>query len=251
MVKTGNIVSALLAVFLLVGSLQADSTFVRKSGDPFTGQIRTEGEVLPVRARDFSHLGSATADSNSKGQSPKSVSRGDGFRRSLLLPGWGQMSAGNDTKGYIFLGVEVALIGGLIGSYFYSKWTEEEYQSFARQYGGVTGKHPHQFYVDAGNWTDNRSYNDKRLQERDFEALYTHPNDSWFWESDSRRREFKSMRIASDLAGQLIVFMAGGIVINHIASAIDAARNPSDAPRVTLLPSATPEESRVTLSVRF
>ena len=38
--------------------------------------------------------------------------RGAAFRRSILLPGWGQITTGRETRGYFFMGAEVALIAG-------------------------------------------------------------------------------------------------------------------------------------------
>lgn len=151
--------------------------------------------------------------------------QGRAFTHSLLLPGWGQFDAGKKTKGYVFFAAEVLLWGSLIGHNIYSNWLEEDYKGFASQHASVRGDHPHQFYVDIGNWLDERSYNEQRIRDRDFESLYTAPEDRWRWDSDQNRAAFKSQRIASDKAGRMIIFMAGGIVLNHLASAIDAAKS--------------------------
>ncbi|MDP8228303.1 MAG: hypothetical protein P9M15_02485 [Candidatus Electryoneaceae bacterium] len=150
--------------------------------------------------------------------------RGKAFRKSLVLPGWGQISSGNKLKGYIFLGAETALIAGAIGYQMYGNWLEDDYTDFAGHHAGFVGDRSHQFYVDIGNWLDRQSYNEQRIRDRNFDALYNNPADDWQWDSDENRRHFKAMRISSDRSKQLVIFMVGGIIINHLASAIDAAR---------------------------
>ena len=152
---------------------------------------------------------------------------GKAFRRSLILPGWGQLTNGNKLKGYIFLGVETALIAGAIGYQMYGNWLEDDYTAYAGQHAEVVGDRSHQFYVDIGNWLDRQSYNEQRIRDRNFDALYINPDDDWRWDSDANRRHFKAMRISSDRSQQLVIFMVSGIIINHLASAIDAARGTS------------------------
>ena len=56
---------------------------------------------------------------------------------------------------------------------------------------GVSGGHGHDYYVDVGNWMTVDEYNERRLQERNFDALYTAPQDRWAWDTDAHRAEME------------------------------------------------------------
>ncbi len=171
------------------------------------------------------------------------------FLKSVLIPGWGQISTGRTVRGYIFLGAEVALIAGYIGFQARETWLKDDYITYANQHANLIGDHPHQFYVDIGNWLDQRSYNEQRNLERDFEALYPRPTDTWSWDSDDNRAHFKSMRIASDISGRLAIFMVGGMIINHLASAIDATHLQDRVGQISIEPTSNADGLMV--GIRF
>ncbi len=150
--------------------------------------------------------------------------RGKAFLKSILIPGWGQISTGRKHTGYAFLTAEALLISSVIGAQMYASWLEDDYIAFAKQHAGVRGDKEHQYYVDIGNWLDRRSYNERRLQDRNYEALYTDPRYDWTWDADASRAYFKDLRIKSDSAGQISVMLIGGLLLNHLASAVDASR---------------------------
>ena len=81
----------------------------------------------------------------------------------------------------------------------------------------------HDYWVDLGNYSDMASYNDEHLRFRDMESLYAE-NEGWDWNWDSKenKNSFEIMRIRSDVLAMTGKFIIGGIVVNHILSAIDA-----------------------------
>ncbi|MFC2149949.1 hypothetical protein ACFLQV_00450 [Calditrichota bacterium] len=145
------------------------------------------------------------------------------FKRSVLIPGWGQLSAGKKIRGYTYLAAEIALIGSYLFLKRQSGWLEDDYISYARQYADVNGSHSHQFYVDVGNWNTTQEFNEQRLRNREFDNVYRSPQDQWRWTSEENRHFFDSLRLDSDRASQTATLMIGGLFLNHLISAVDAS----------------------------
>jgi len=181
---------------------------------------------------------SARAANSSTGSKSENQNSGKGITslKSLLIPGWGQISNGNKLKGYAFLGAEVALITAIFTYRAYSGWLEDDYKAFAMQHAAISQDNGHLWYVDIGNWMDNTSYNEQRLRDRQFDALYTRPAEEWHWDTDGNRREFKSMRIASDRMEQNALLMTGAIILNHLLSAVDASGKTKEKQSFSLMP---------------
>jgi len=144
--------------------------------------------------------------------------------KSLVFPGWGEYSLGNQIRGRIFVLSETTLFLAILGSHFISKRQETEYRAYAAEHAGISpvGK-DRQFWVDVGNYSSLLAFNEEHLRWRDFNALYE-DNDTWTWSWDSNdnRERFENMRIASDSWMLRSSFFIGGVVLNHIVSAIDA-----------------------------
>lgn len=149
---------------------------------------------------------------------------GAAFLKSLVVPGWGQHSLGRTNTALAFLGTEVVLIGGMLTLNSYGASVRDDYRALAAVHAGVTGGHGHDYYVDVGNWLSVDDYNAQRLRERDFAALYTDPADYWRWSTDADRAVMEAKRIKSDRAFNSVLYLVGGVVLNHIASAIHAGR---------------------------
>ena len=144
--------------------------------------------------------------------------------KSLILPGWGEYSLGNQIRGRIFVLSETMLLLAILGSYSVSKRQDTEFKAYAAEHAGISpvGK-DRQFWVDIGNYSSLLAFNEEHLRWRDFNALYE-DNDTWTWSWDSNdnRERFENMRIASDTWMLRSSFFIGGVVLNHIVSAIDA-----------------------------
>ena len=144
--------------------------------------------------------------------------------KSLVLPGWGEYSLGNQIRGRIFVLSETTLLLAILGSYSVSKRQDAEFRAYASEHAGISpiGK-DRQFWVDIGNYSSLLEFNEEHLRWRDFNALYE-DNDTWTWtwDSNDNRERFENMRIASDSWMLRGSFFIGGVVLNHIVSAIDA-----------------------------
>ena len=144
--------------------------------------------------------------------------------KSLVFPGWGEYSLDNQIRGRIFVLSETVLLLAILGSYSVAQRQETEYKAYAAEHAGIDpiGK-DRQFWVDIGNYSSLFLFNEEHLRWRDFNALYE-DNDTWTWAWDSgnNRERFENMRIASDSWSLRGSFLIGGVVLNHIVSAIDA-----------------------------
>jgi len=144
--------------------------------------------------------------------------------KSLVLPGWGEYSLDNQIRGRIFVLSETVLLLASLGSYSVAQRQEIEYKAYAAEHAGIDpiGK-DRQFWVDIGNYSSLFTFNEEHLRWRDFNALYE-DNDTWAWawDSSNNRERFENTRIASDSWRLRGSFLIGGVVLNHIVSAIDA-----------------------------
>ena len=173
--------------------------------------------------------------------------------KSLGLPGWGEYSLDNQIRGRIFVLSETVLLLAILGSYSVAQRQETEYKAYAAEHAGIDpiGK-DRQFWVDIGNYSSLFSFNEEHLRWRDFNALYE-DNDTWAWtwDSSNNRERFENMRIASDSWRLRGSFLIGGVVLNHIVSAIDALylSKISNIQETVVSPNYNPHSDKMELSL--
>ncbi len=157
---------------------------------------------------------------------PEKKSVGLAALYSLLLPGMGELYAGGFSSGRYFLAAECALWLVYAGFDVYASSTRTDARSFAGVHAGVNpaGKND-QYYVDIGNFMNIDEYNQKKLRDRDLTLVYDPAAGyAWQWDSDASRANFKDMRIRSDQVFNNMRYVGAAIIVNHVASAINAAR---------------------------
>lgn len=146
---------------------------------------------------------------------------------SLLVPGMGEYYADGFGSGKYFFIAEGVLWLTFATLDIQGNSLRDDARSYAVAHAGINpaGKND-QFYVDIGNFLDTQEYNDKRLRERDPIRLYDPAAGyAWRWDSDAARAEFKVTRIAGENVLNNRKFVVLGLVLNHIVSAINAARS--------------------------
>lgn len=146
---------------------------------------------------------------------------------SLVLPGLGEYYAEGFGSGKYFAIAEGVLWLTFATLDIQGNSLRDDARSFAVTHAGIipVGKND-QFYVDIGNFQNTQEYNDKRLRERNPNRLYDAMGGyGWAWNSDAARAEFKETRIAGENVLNNRKFVVLGLVLNHIASAINAARS--------------------------
>lgn len=217
MVKNGLIFAATAAAILLTIASSVDSLAAK----------------LPSRGLDLAGATPSNLPADSLGATPQlklnaildaelKSRQMRAFTRSIMVPGLGQLGEGRKAVGYLFLGAEGIIIGTLVGLRIHANRLEDDYLTYAHEHAGVPSDREHQFYVDLGNWMNTDGYNEQRLRDRDFEAMYRTQEDRWQWDSDANRRSFKRMRISSDEARNNATIAVGALLLNHFISAIEA-----------------------------
>ena len=145
---------------------------------------------------------------------------------SLVVPGMGELYAGDFSSGKYFLMSEGLLWLTYAAFEVYGNSVRDDARVFAVANAGVNpaGKND-QFYVDVGNFMNVAEYNDKKLRDRSPSLVYDPAAGySWQWNSDAQRQTFRDLRVHSENMFNNKKFVAAAILINHVASAINAAR---------------------------
>ena len=145
---------------------------------------------------------------------------------SFLLPGMGELYAGDFSSGKYFLIGEGALwiTFGIFDGRGNALQRDARTLAVARAGVNANGKND-QFYVDIGNFNSVEEYNEKKLQDREPQKLYdAAAGYGWRWTSDADRATYRNQRVASDRAFENGKFVLAAVLVNHLASAINAAR---------------------------
>jgi TM2 domain-containing membrane protein YozV len=145
---------------------------------------------------------------------------------SLILPGMGELYTGGFSSGKYFLMAEGVFWLGYISFDVYGDLLRSDARAFAAVHAGLdpSGKND-QFYVDAGNFPDTYSYNDKKLRDRTPQKVYDVSAGYWWrWDSDQSRATFRDQRIRSETMYNNRKFVGAFLLLNRLASAINAGR---------------------------
>lgn len=144
---------------------------------------------------------------------------------SLLLPGMGELYAGNYNTGKYFTIAEGVLWGTFAGMKYYSNWQKDNYLAYATSEGGVSvqGKDD-DYFASIGNYMNIEDYNHEKELERDYASVYSEKTDYWNWKDDNQRKEYRNIWRSSEQASNNLRFVVGAMIINRVISAINAAR---------------------------
>jgi hypothetical protein len=143
---------------------------------------------------------------------------------SILLPGMGELYAGNYSSGKFFTIAEGVFWGTYVGINTYSNWQKDRYHSFAVSNGGVNvaGKDDG-YFANIGIYTDVNEYNDYMSKSGEFDKMYNTQQNYWKW-TGTDRKTYRAMWTAGEQSHNNLRFVVGALVLNRIASAINAAR---------------------------
>jgi hypothetical protein len=145
---------------------------------------------------------------------------------SLLLPGMGELYAGGFASGKYFLLAEGILWLTYAAVDIHAGSMREDARVYSVVHAGVdrSGKDD-QFFVNVGNFATVDDYNDKKLRDREPDLVYNPANGyNWRWDSEASRLTFRDQRVASEDMFNNRKFVGAALLVNHVASAINAAR---------------------------
>ena len=154
----------------------------------------------------------------------KSLSKA--FFYSLLLPGLGEAYVGHTDYTKIFLTTEILGWGLLIRNFLQVQWRTEDYENYAIQHAGINNQgQDAQYWIDIGKYDNIYEYNEQRRRDRNVDAIYGESGKYyWQWDNRDNRLYYDLKRIQTREIEQMEIYYIGGIVLNHLVSAINALR---------------------------
>lgn len=143
---------------------------------------------------------------------------------SLLLPGMGELYAESYSSGKYFTIAEGILWGTYIGINTYGSWQKNRYKSFAASNGNVEieGKDD-DYFATISEYLNIEQYNNEKALERNFADMLDENLYFWNWTNEDRKA-YRSMWLSSEQAFNNLRFVVGALIINRIASAVNAVR---------------------------
>jgi hypothetical protein len=155
---------------------------------------------------------------------PKKKNTGLAILYSLLLPGMGELYAESYESGKYFTIADGILWGAYIGINTYGNWQEDRYRSFAEANASVNlqGKSD-EYFSTISEYLSIEQYNNEKALERNFDDMLDENKYYWNWSSEDRK-EYRSMWVSSEEAYNSLRFVVWGLIINRVASAINAVR---------------------------
>lgn len=150
---------------------------------------------------------------------------GLGIIYSLLLPGMGELYADAYDMGKYFTIADGILWGTYIGMSSYTSWQEDNYKSYAAVNAGVDNSNKDaDYYATIGEYSNIESYNDQKALERNFDEMYNEQVYFWKWQTSEERETYRDMWLSSEQTSNDLRFIVGGLLLNRVVSAINAAR---------------------------
>jgi len=150
---------------------------------------------------------------------------GLGILYSLLLPGMGELYADAYDMGKYFTIADGVLWGTFIGMEVYSNWQKDNYQSYAAANAGVINNNKDdEYYSTIANYKSIYTYNEEKALERNFDQMLDPEVYFWKWNTTDERQNYREMWTSSEQTSNDVRFVVGGLILNRVASAINAAR---------------------------
>ncbi len=147
------------------------------------------------------------------------------FWRSLLVPGWGQHYVAG--TGGRFLAAEIIFWGGYMGFERLGDIRRDQYRTYAAEHAAARpGGKGRAYFDDLGFYQSRLEHNQfARYEDGPAAELYPLGRDFfWEWDQDASRERYRQLRNASSHAGRQALYMTGLVVVNHLVSAVHAAR---------------------------
>jgi len=186
---------------------------------------------------------------------------------SAVLPGTGQLYAGNQSKAGIFFATEAALWFGKTRFDAEKKWTENTYKKYAVTVAGADPNTSSSKFNVMQGYISSDAYNQEIiLKARNYfllvqndpesyqqylaENLYT-GNETWDWQTEENRLQFKDMRNRRQKYIIYSNFAFSSLLINRLISVIDAAKTTKNYNRHHVYAIPEPDGKGITLNYEY
>ncbi len=144
---------------------------------------------------------------------------------SFLLPGMGELYAGDYSFGKYLTIVEGGLIVTLLGFDRYANWLQDDARNFAVVHAGANIAGKDDTYFNAlGDFDNVYAYNQEILRERDVNTFDPNAGYYWQWDNSANRNTYRELKVSSDERFNDTRFVAAAIAVNHLISIVDAVR---------------------------
>ncbi len=144
---------------------------------------------------------------------------------SLLLPGMGELYAGDYGSGKYFTGADGVLWLGLGAVDLHARSMRDDARTFAALHADFNPSgRDDTYYINVGNFDDVYGYNEQALRDRDAYKLYDPASALWRWDATANRELYRDRRVASDAMFNNTRFVVAALAVNRVLSAINAAR---------------------------
>lgn len=155
----------------------------------------------------------------------KKKSPGLAILYSMLLPGMGELYAGDYSTGKYFTIADGVLWSVFSGITIYGNNKEDDYRSYAKANGGVNldGKDG-TYFADISIYENIEDFNRAKELNRDFNEVYDLNTHYWAWDGNEQRKEYRELWSSSETAKNNVRFAVGALLLNRIVSAIFAVR---------------------------
>ncbi|MFZ1288585.1 MAG: hypothetical protein WAR79_00735 [Melioribacteraceae bacterium] len=144
---------------------------------------------------------------------------------SVLLPGMGELYAGDYSTGQYFTIADGVIWGSFAGFTIYGNNKENDYKSFAKSYGNVVlnGK-DEEYFANISLYENIEDFNTEKELNREFDAVYNINTHFWDWQNSTKRKEYRELWSSSETAYRNVRFAVGALILNRIVSAIFAVK---------------------------
>ncbi len=158
---------------------------------------------------------------------------------SCVLPGWGQIYAGETTRGRWFMAAEAGIWAGYGAFRIQEGMREDDYREYAQIFAGTAAGASSGYLSDMGGYIRSEgddSYNqsvacdarslfpDDREAQRAYIAENGYYGDlSWDWGSEDSFYAYRELRHAASSADRNAFYMVGVAMLNRAVSGIDSA----------------------------
>ena len=144
---------------------------------------------------------------------------------SVLLPGMGELYADSYSSGKYFTIAEGSLWGIYFGMNTYGNWLKDRYISYALSAGMVNGQNKNaDYYATIGDYMSVDDYNNAMALQQSFDKMLDPTKNYWNWQTVANRKNYRNMWVSSEQEHNDLRFIVGSLILNRIASAINAVR---------------------------
>jgi TM2 domain-containing membrane protein YozV len=144
---------------------------------------------------------------------------------SAVMPGMGELYVGDYSTGKYFTAAEIALWVTALSMSSYSTWLEKNYKQYAKSKAGVQGdSFDSDYYANLANYNSLEEYNNEKAFNREYSSMYDVNSRYWKWNTVTERKSYRTLWVSSRQANNNIRFATGAMILNRIASMINAVR---------------------------